>query len=222
MHLAARFIIQHLLTQLNHFPFGSTGPSKIVSSVNETSDLSLNLDELTPLLFEQPNIQFFTVNNQFLISFVELPMKGNEQFFNINPELKTSATICRFIVRDFCGKNCWDCCLLQSPDESLPHGYMLEIPVKSVKIASPEDPSSAEASNDGDSESAENMEIAPVSIESSDNNNNNNNTFDFTQLPFLNHEDIPKDIDILDNVSKLKDLLRCHDVLNFLFFVFRS
>lgn len=133
-------------------------------------------------------------------------MKGNEQFFNINPELKTSATICRFIVRDFCGKNCWDCCLLQSPDESLPHGYMLEIPVKSVKIASPdgsEDPSSAEASNDGDSEYTPNMEIAPVSIESSD---NNNNTFDFTQLPFLNHEDIPKDIDILDNVSKLKEL----------------
>jgi hypothetical protein len=81
IHLAARFIIQHLLTQLNHFPFGSTGPSKIVSSVNETSDLALNLDELTPTLFEQPNIQFFTVNNQFLISFVELPMKGNEQFF---------------------------------------------------------------------------------------------------------------------------------------------
>lgn len=80
---------------------------------------------------------------------------------------------------------------------------MLEIPVKNVKIASPdgsEDASSMEASNDGDSESADNMEIAPVSIDESD--NNNNNTFDYTQLPFLNHDDIPKDIDILDNVSK--------------------
>jgi hypothetical protein len=46
-----------LLTQLNHFPFSSTGPSKIVSSVNETSDLGLNIDELSPILFEQPNIQ---------------------------------------------------------------------------------------------------------------------------------------------------------------------
>lgn len=61
IHLAARFIIQHLLTQLNHFPFGSTGPSKIVTSVNETSDLGLNLDELSPILFEQSNIQVINI-----------------------------------------------------------------------------------------------------------------------------------------------------------------
>ena len=78
IHLAARFIIHHLLTKLNHFPFGSSGPSKIVSSVNETSDLGLsNDDELSAILFEQPNLQFFTLNNQFLISFVELPIKVN-------------------------------------------------------------------------------------------------------------------------------------------------
>jgi hypothetical protein len=45
------------LNQLNHFPFGAAGPTKIVSSVNETSDLGINLDELSPVLFEQPNIQ---------------------------------------------------------------------------------------------------------------------------------------------------------------------
>ncbi len=60
-------------------------------------------------------------------------------FFSISPELKTSATICRFIVRDFCGKNCWDCCLLQSPDESLPDGYLLEIPVRGARAVTPLD-----------------------------------------------------------------------------------
>lgn len=50
-------IIAHLLNQLNHFPFGPSGASKIVSSVNETSDIGLSFDDLSPLLFEQSNIQ---------------------------------------------------------------------------------------------------------------------------------------------------------------------
>ena len=128
IHLSAKFIITHLLNQLNHFPFGLAGPTRIVSSVNETSDTGLNVDELSPILFEQSNIQFFTVNNQFLISFIELSMKNNEKFFNINPKLKTSTSICRFVIRDFCGKNCWDCCMLHSPDENLPNSYVLDIP----------------------------------------------------------------------------------------------
>ncbi len=184
VHLAARFIIQHLLTQLNHFPYASTGPSKIVSSVNETSDLLLNsLDELTPTLFEQPNIQFFTVNNQFLISFVELPMKGNEAFFNINPKLRTSPTICRFIVRDFCGKNCWDCCILQSPSQSLPDSYMLDVPSGLVESGGDSGEELAQADDSGEAEG------------------DLNDKFDFTRLPFLGFEEIPKNIDILDNVS---------------------
>lgn len=196
VHLAAKFIIQHLLTQLNHFPFGSTGPSKIVSSVNETSDSGLNFDELTPTLFEQPNIQFFTVNNQFLISFIELPMSGNEKFFNISPDLKTSTTICRFVVRDFCGKNCWDCCILQSPDESLADSYILDIPFKNIKIATPDsDDDSGHGNLNG-----ENEKIHSDNEHSSLADSNNN--FDYTKLPFLSFEDIPKEIDILDNILK--------------------
>ena len=60
------------MNQLNHFPFGAAGPTKIVSSVNETSDLGINLDELSPVLFEQPNIQvrlyFFIVFESFFIN----------------------------------------------------------------------------------------------------------------------------------------------------------
>ncbi len=195
VHLAARFIIQHLLTQLNHFPFASTGPSKIVSSVNETSDLLLNTDELTPILFEQPNIQFFTVNNQFLISFVELPMKGNEAFFNVNPMLKTSSTICRFIVRDFCGKNCWDCCTLQSPNQSLPNSYMLDMSFESED----EDVSDEEEEEVIVSEKLSKGQEGEQGDEG-DRSMDLNNNFDFTRLPFLGYDEIPKEIDILDNV----------------------
>ena len=174
IHLSAKFIIAHLLNQLNHFPFGLAGPTRIVSSVNETSDIGLNIDELSPILFEQPNIQFFTVNNQFLISFIELPMKNNEKFFNINPKLKTSNTICRFIVRDFCGKNCWDCCLMHSPDENLPNSYFLDIP----------------------SFKTESTIIQETELTNQDLN------FEFARLPYLKKEEIPKDIDILDNILK--------------------
>jgi hypothetical protein len=44
------------------------------------------------------------------------------------------------------------------------------------------------------------LEIQP--IDGTNNLDSNNNTFDYTQLPFLNHEDIPKHIDILDNILK--------------------
>ena len=174
INLSAKFIIAHLLNQLNHFPFGLAGPTRIVSSVNETSDIGLNIDELSPILFEQSNIQFFTVNNQFLISFIELPMKNNEKFFNINPKLKTSSTICRFIVRDFCGKNCWDCCLMHSPDENLPNNYFLDIP--SFKT-----------------DSTTSTETEKISTETN---------FDFSRLPFLKKDEIPREIDILDNILK--------------------
>jgi hypothetical protein len=127
IHLSARFIITHLLNHLNFFPYGPAGPAKVVSSVNELSDLGVNFDELSTNLYEQPNVQFFTVNNQFLVSFVELPMtQAYERLFNVSTErLKKSSSICRFVVRDFCGKVCWDCCLLNSPDHTLPNVYFL-------------------------------------------------------------------------------------------------
>ena len=182
IHLSAKFIITHLLNQLNHFPFGLAGPTRIVSSVNETSDTGLNLDELSTILFEQSNIQFFTVNNRFLISFIELSMKANEKFFNINPKLKTSTTVCRFIVRDFCGKNCWDCCMLHAPDENLPLNYLLDMP--------PQNPPPAKL----DLDSSNGSDSSPGLVKEAE--------FDFTKLTHMGKDEIPKDIDILDNILK--------------------
>jgi hypothetical protein len=177
IHLTARFILIHLLSYLDHFPLASTGPFKIVSTVNETSDLDLNINELSPVLFNQSNVQFFTVNNHFLISFIELPMKNNEKYFNLNDNLKKSPTICRFIIRDFCGKNCWDCCLLNSPDINLPTTYLLDIPFL----------------RDNNSE----IDESQLFYQHED-----GNQFDYYKLPFLNLSEIPKDVDILDSILK--------------------
>lgn len=207
IHLSARFIISHLLTQLNHFPLSTTGPSKIVSSVNETSDLNLSIDELSTILFEQSNIQFFTVNNQFLISFIELSMQENEMFFNLNSSYKTSSTICRFIVRDFCGKNCWDCCLLHPPDENRPPSYFIDLPTKKLpsdkSLSSSSSPSPLKSGGESRSRTmsdAAEMDSSPAEAEAAAVDQSSTTTFDFAKLPFVEFNEIPKDIDILDNI----------------------
>lgn len=97
----------------------------------------------------------------------------------MNQNLKFSSTICRFIVRDFCGKNCWDCCVLQSPDESLPKTYFLDIPFKKTD-------SQNEILN-------ENIDDKSKLV--------TNKSFDYTQLSLIDFNQIPKDLDILDNVK---------------------
>ncbi|CAF0829024.1 unnamed protein product [Brachionus calyciflorus] len=187
IHLAAKFIISHLLNHLNHYPYGTYGPTKICSSCNETSDLTLiqavdsksndsnnnnNLtDDLSILLFDQPNIQFFTVNNQFLISFVELPLKNSDLYLNetVKQNLKLSATVSRFIIRDFSGKYCWECCLLNSPNHLLPKINQLEIPIVDL--------------DENQTEPDQPKEI-----------------FDFKNLTNFTHEEIPKNIDLLENI----------------------
>ncbi|RNA27373.1 ral GTPase-activating subunit alpha-1 [Brachionus plicatilis] len=193
MEATTLLIISHLLNHLNHYPYGTYGPTKICSSCNEISDLvlmqssdckqsdsnnnsSVPSDELSILLFEQPNVQFFSVNNQYLISLVEHPIKSssNDLFLSDSwqEQLKLCSTACRVIVRDFSGKYCWDCCLLNSLDHLAPKAKTLEIP------AHPEPDNSSTQS--APHSSAEN--------------------FDFQQLTSLENEQIPKDIDLLKNV----------------------
>jgi hypothetical protein len=180
IHLSARFIITHLLNHLNFFPYGPAGPAKVVSSVNELSDLSLNFDELSTSLYEQHNVQFFTVNNQFLCSFIELPMTKNyEHLFNIGTDkLKKASSICRFVVRDFCGKICWDCCLLNSPDHTLPSVYFLDIPDQDASKTKLE-----AKLNFGE-------ETPNVTL----------NEIDFTQLPRLSSEQMPRGVELLESI----------------------
>lgn len=117
-------------------------------------------------------------------------------FFNLNSSYKTSATICRFIVRDFCGKNCWDCCLLHPPDENRPPSYFIDLPYKKAPSEqSPlKDRSSTLSDIEMDSDDSSRAKAADQSGSSS------SSKFDYAKLPFLEFNDIPKDIDILDNV----------------------
>ena len=195
IHLSSRFIIAHLLTQLDHFPFGPAGATKLVSSVNETSDLGVpelfgDDDELSAALYEQPNVQFFALNQQLLISFVELPMRAHHArhmavatnhstINNSSSKVNTSPTICRIIVRDFCGKNCWDACMLHSPAHSLPATYSLDLSNEAAAAAS--------AANENADTAESNAPPPPPPP-----------LFDFTQLAHVTCEQIPRHVDILD------------------------
>lgn len=94
-------------------------------------------------------------------------------------------------MRDFCGKNCWDCCILQSPDEKLPKTYFLDIPFFK----------NAAASNTS-------AQLDDSLADSTDESNKLKKQFDYTQLPFIETNEIPKDIDVLDNVKKKTFILR--------------
>ena len=144
-------------------------------------------------------------------------MKGNEQFFNISPNLKTSASICRFIVRDFCGKNCWDCCILQSPDQCLPVNYLLDIPFKNIKSTTTqaETPAIADPNENSSSAQEETLEETNTGATTI-----KKEGFDYTKLPFLEFEEIPKDLDILDNVFEVFLFqLNLFDLSNLLFWL---
>ena len=108
-------------------------------------------------------------------------------FFNLNSNFKASQTVCRFIVRDFCGKNCWDCCLLHPPDENRPPSYFIDLPVKKLGESPLKDANKSSTTSDTEMEQDE----------------SSGTTFEFAKLPFVEFNDIPKDIDILDNVRAL-------------------
>jgi hypothetical protein len=68
--------MSHLVNHLGHFPMGA-GPAQLYSTVKEMHDQNL-LDEsmpedLSPDIFNLPNVQFFVLNNTTLVSYVEIP-----------------------------------------------------------------------------------------------------------------------------------------------------
>ena len=65
----------HLINHLNHFPLGG-GPACVTSLVNEFDDQSgFDMEEMSPAVFESPNIQFFIFNDNAIVSMVQLPAK---------------------------------------------------------------------------------------------------------------------------------------------------
>ncbi|XP_035826426.1 ral GTPase-activating protein subunit alpha-1 [Aplysia californica] len=112
--LAARALMSHLVHHMSHFPMGS-GAARLHTLVQEHHDLPDYLeDDLRPEIFQAPNVQFFVLNHRCLISFIELPAV-DAPGGGVTAGLMTARTVCRIIVRDLCGKYCWENSVLYSP-----------------------------------------------------------------------------------------------------------
>ncbi|KAH9496143.1 Ral GTPase-activating protein subunit alpha-1 [Bulinus truncatus] len=112
--LAARALMSHLVNHMSHFPMGS-GAARLHTTVQEHHDLPEYVEEdLRTEIFNAPNVQFFVLNHRCLISFVELPAV-DAPGGGVTAGLMTARTVCRIIVRDLCGKYCWENSVLYSP-----------------------------------------------------------------------------------------------------------
>ncbi|RUS74693.1 hypothetical protein EGW08_017551 [Elysia chlorotica] len=112
--LAARALMSHLVNHMSHFPMGS-GAARLHTTVQEHHDLAEYIEEdLRPEIFNAPNVQLFVLNHRCLISFIEhaaVDAPGG----GVTAGLMTAKTVCRIIVRDLCGKYCWENSVLYSP-----------------------------------------------------------------------------------------------------------
>ncbi|KAK3764075.1 hypothetical protein RRG08_046540 [Elysia crispata] len=112
--LAARALMSHLVNHMSHFPMGS-GAARLHTTVQEHHDLAEYIEEdLRPEIFNAPNVQLFVLNHRCLISFIELPAV-DAPGGGVTAGLMTAKTVCRIIVRDLCGKYCWENSVLYSP-----------------------------------------------------------------------------------------------------------
>lgn len=113
VRLAARTALAHLLNHLGQFPVTSAARlDAVVQEWQEVDLLGLDapLSDLTPGLFDAPNLQFFIVNDCALMSLLSLP-NDSERGFVEGP------AVVRAIVRDVSGKSCWDARVLYAVDE---------------------------------------------------------------------------------------------------------
>ncbi|KAJ7379788.1 hypothetical protein OS493_012534 [Desmophyllum pertusum] len=112
VELTARAALTHMVNHMGHYPLGA-GPSRVDSLISEHEDNSnVETDELSPCIFNAPNVQFFVLNDSVLISLVELPLEDSSDSVVNQVPASTAATQVRVITRDMTGKNVWDYTLL--------------------------------------------------------------------------------------------------------------
>uniref|UniRef100_A0A250Y878 Ral GTPase-activating protein subunit alpha-1 n=1 Tax=Castor canadensis TaxID=51338 RepID=A0A250Y878_CASCN len=114
--IAARTVITHLVNHLGHYPM-SGGPAMLTSQVCENHDNHYSEStELSPELFESPNIQFFVLNNATLVSCIQI--RSEEESMpggGLSAGLASANSNVRIIVRDLSGKYSWDSAILYGP-----------------------------------------------------------------------------------------------------------
>ncbi|XP_026528322.1 ral GTPase-activating protein subunit alpha-2 [Notechis scutatus] len=108
--LTARMIMAHLVNNLGHYPL-TEGPAVLHSLVSENHNNScMESSELSPEVFQSPNLQIFEFNDNAVISYLQIPSKRG-----MDDELEESFSEVRVIVRDISGKYSWDGQLMYGP-----------------------------------------------------------------------------------------------------------
>ncbi|XP_073725302.1 ral GTPase-activating protein subunit alpha-1 isoform X5 [Misgurnus anguillicaudatus] len=113
--VAARTVISHLVNHLGHYPM-SGGPATLTSQVCENQDNPYSESaDLTPELFDAPNLQFFVLNGTTLLSYLQIRAEGGLPGGGMSAGLTTTNACVRVIVRDISGKHSWDSAVLYGP-----------------------------------------------------------------------------------------------------------
>ncbi|XP_042301365.1 ral GTPase-activating protein subunit alpha-1 isoform X2 [Sceloporus undulatus] len=113
--VAARTVVTHLVNHLGHYPM-SGGPAMLTSQVCENNDNPYSeSSELSPDLFENPNLQFFVLNNTTLVSCIQIRAEENMPGGGLSAGLASANSNVRIVVRDLSGKYSWDSAILYGP-----------------------------------------------------------------------------------------------------------
>ncbi|XP_074069484.1 ral GTPase-activating protein subunit alpha-1 isoform X5 [Macrotis lagotis] len=113
--VAARTVITHLVNHLGHYPMNG-GPAMLTSQVCENHDNHYSeSSELSPELFESPNLQFFVLNNATLVSCIQIRSEESMPGGGLCAGLTSANSNVRIIVRDLSGKYSWDSAILYGP-----------------------------------------------------------------------------------------------------------
>ncbi|MGH0171161.1 UNVERIFIED_CONTAM: hypothetical protein FKN15_060380 [Acipenser sinensis] len=126
--IAARTVITHLVNHLEHYPM-SGGPAMLTSQICENQDNPYSeCPELSPELFESPNLQFFVLNNTTLLSSLQIRAEDNVPGGGMSAGLTTTNSSVRIIVRDISGKYSWDTAILYGPPHCSQPSQALKLP----------------------------------------------------------------------------------------------
>ncbi|XP_021259032.1 ral GTPase-activating protein subunit alpha-1 isoform X8 [Numida meleagris] len=141
--VAARTVITHLVNHLGHYPM-SGGPAMLTSQVCENNDNPYSESpELSPELFENPNLQFFVLNNTSLVSCIQIQAEDDMPGGGLSAGLASANSNVRIIVRDLSGKYSWDSAILYGPSSLCPSSQQTSFALSLSQQEKTEDPLSS-------------------------------------------------------------------------------